>query len=98
MAVIEISQTRVPLAINFDRNADVFYVSTGWEGPVEGMGCYDGIELNFQHDTTLPCGVTVIGFHAYGWAKRLPELADVIADHLHVPNDQIYAALTASLG
>lgn len=86
-----------PLAVQFDRDADVLYFSAGWDGPIEGAGLPDGVELDFRTETHEPCGVTVIGVHAYDWNLRLDELAEIVAKHLTLPRERVLAELTMVL-
>lgn len=85
------------LDVTLDAAADVLYVSTGWTGTVEGAGFLDGVQLDFELDTDTPCGVTVIGFSHYDWRQRLPELADVVAQHLSVPSSQALTDIQGAL-
>lgn len=85
------------LDVQLDVDADVLYVSSGWNGPIEGTGQPDGVQLDFALDTNNPCGVTVIGFSHYGWPERLPELATLVAEHLTVSRNRALTDLKAVL-
>lgn len=79
----------ISLSIVLDREADVLYATAGWDGPVEGTGLPDGVELDFKLDSDEPCGATIIGFQAHRWPDRLPELAGIIANHLALSSTAI---------
>lgn len=96
MAVTHIVE-KMPLSVIFDRGADVFYISTGWDGAVEGSGLPDGVELNFRLDRDEPCGITVIGFNAYGWPARMTELSQIVASHLGVTQQSALMELENAL-
>lgn len=97
MAIANFIAPPTPLSVELDRDADVLYLSSGWQGPVEGAGLADGIELDFCLDTDTPCGVTVIGFRVYGWDARLHELADLVGGHLGRSREHVLMELTAAL-
>jgi hypothetical protein len=75
---------RIPLSVDYDRNADVLYVGIGKPVPSEGEDHSRGIVLRYSMKDNYPNGVTVIGFRGHQWDRNLPMLADIIAKHFSI--------------
>jgi uncharacterized protein YuzE len=69
---------------DYDRRADVLYVSAGEPVASEGTGSVNGIELDFAVENGKPCGATVIGLRRNGWADNIAKLSEIIARHISV--------------
>jgi hypothetical protein len=54
----------------FDRRADVLYLSLGQPRPDEGEDKDQGIVLRFGVPDDKPSGVTVVGYVEFGWSKK----------------------------
>ncbi|HEY5306254.1 MAG TPA: hypothetical protein VIJ52_06270, partial [Pseudolabrys sp.] len=62
MVAIKERSTSIAPQVDFDRLADVLYISAGPPVPDEGEDRPSGIVLRYGMDTSAPTGVTVIGF------------------------------------
>jgi hypothetical protein len=87
------AKTEAGLVADYEEATDVLYLSVGPIEPVESEGVRDGVELDFRLDTAIPCGVTVVGYRQHRWDSRLSELADITAEHLSIPLENILSAL-----
>jgi len=86
---------RSDLALRYDKNADVLYVLRGEPVPAETDEDELGLLLRFALSDGHPCGVTILDFHRDNWSKRVRELSNAVASHLHVPAWEISEALSA---
>lgn len=74
----------IPPAVDYDRMADVLYVTLGRPVPDEGEDRPRGIVLRFAIKDDFPSGATVIGFRRNKWDKELLTLSEIIGSHLMV--------------
>ena len=72
------------LTADYDRDADVLYVSIGEPRPGVGEDGPDDVVLRYDQDDHQPSGVTVLGFRENGWAGRMQALAAIVAHHAGV--------------
>jgi len=82
------------LAVDYDVDTDVLFISDGYACPSEGESRQDGIIV--RHPLSNPlvaCGVVVVQFRASGWAGNVAKLAVVIAGILLVEPEQMFGAL-----
>jgi hypothetical protein len=84
------------LEVDFDRDADVLYVSRGNPVPSYAGEAPDGILLRWADDDSRPTGVTAIDFCG-NWSGRLPEFYAVVAAHLRVPERTVARAMESVL-
>lgn len=85
------------LVVDFDRRSDVLYVTYGSVHAVEGEAGPFGIEVDFDAESNLPCGITVIGLHEYGWDRRLGDIAQVAGEHLGLAPATVLSAVRTAL-
>ena len=86
------------LTADYDRDADVLYVSVG--DPRLGIGD-DGpndVILRYDQDDHHPSGVTVPGFEENGWASRKQVLAAIIAHHVGVGEAEAQDIIASATG
>lgn len=74
---------------DYDRLADVLYLSLGPPKPDEGENTGQGVVLRFSMDDNSPSGVTVIHFKRLRWPDKIGVLSDIIAKHLRVSERNI---------
>jgi Protein of unknown function (DUF2283) len=87
MVAVRDKIARIPPAVDYDRHADVLYVSLGKPVPDEGEDRPRGVVLRFSTKDDHPTGVTVIGYRRNGWSNDLQALSRLIALHLTInPN------------
>ena len=82
-----------PLKAAYDRTGDVLHVALGKPVPAEGEGRQGGVELRYALLDDHPCGAAVIGFRRHSWPRRIDRLCGVIADHLHIPVEDVKSAI-----
>jgi hypothetical protein len=82
--VAAVQHRTASLTADYDRVADVLYVSVGEPRPGFGDDGPDDIILRYDRDDHHPPGVTVPGFQENGWAGRKQALAAIIAHHVGV--------------
>ena len=85
-----------PLIAAYDRTVDVLHIALGTPVPAEGEGRQGGIELRYALVDDHPCGAAVVGFRRNEWPRKIDRLCGVIADHLHVPVEEVKDAITAA--
>lgn len=71
------------LAVSYDRDSDVLYVSAGNSAPSYIEDLPDGVMLRYSFDDDSATGVTVIEFYE-AWHSRLAQLSKIIADFLEL--------------
>jgi hypothetical protein len=79
--------------VDYDREADVLYVSLGRPQSDEGEDHPKGIVLRYRIKDNLPSGVTVIGFRHFGWHTERAALAETIAAHLSIDRGEVERAI-----
>jgi hypothetical protein len=84
---------RIPPGVDYDRAADVLYVSLGRPVPDEGEDRPRGIVLRFAVEGDRPTGVTVIGFRRNGWNNDLHSLSKLISRHLTIDSNGVLEVL-----
>ena len=77
----------------YDRAADVLYVSLGTPRESEGEDRPAGVVLRYGMDDNRPSGVTVIGFAENGWSRHKIKLAKIVSSHLSVSSSEVRSAL-----
>jgi Protein of unknown function (DUF2283) len=82
--VAAVQHRTASLIADYDRDADVLYVSVGEPRPGFGEDGPDDVILRYDQDHRQPSGVTVLGFHENGWSGRTQALAAIIAQHVRV--------------
>jgi uncharacterized protein YuzE len=78
--------------VKYDRLADVLYVSTERNGPSYAREGSDGIVWRYLESDGSLVGVTILDFDCY-WKGHLPDLADQVARHFHVPTKKAKTVL-----
>lgn len=87
MVAVRDKIARIPPGVDYDRAADVLYVSLGKPVPDEGEDRPRGVVLRFAVKGDHPTGVTIVGFLRNGWSTDLQSLARLISRHLTIdPN------------
>jgi hypothetical protein len=89
------TKTTVPgLAVDYDVDTDVLFISNGYACPSEGTSRQDGLIVRHPlNDPLVACGVVVVQFRASGWASNVGKLAVVVANILSVEREQMFGAL-----
>jgi hypothetical protein len=90
--VAAIARERI-IEANFDRRADVLYLSLGKPRDDEGEDGPRGVILRFGADDGHPSGVTVIGYIDNGWPRDIDELAAIASVHLAVRKADVIKAI-----
>lgn len=81
--------SRPALTADYDQDADVLYISVGKPRPSEGEDLECGIVLRYPFDDpTHVWAVTVVGYKANGWARKVEVLAKRLAPLLSVSRDE----------
>jgi hypothetical protein len=83
------------VSVDYDRDADVLYVSQGDPVPATSDEDEHGLVLRFALTGGRLCGVTVLGFK-HQWGDRKGALAEVVGGHLHVPMSELQTAIQSA--
>jgi hypothetical protein len=97
MVAVRDKIARIPPTVDYDRMADVLYVSLGKPIPDEGEDRPRGIILRFAMKDNIPSGVTVVGFHHNKWDKDLLALSEIVGLHLMIDPVGVLFALEREL-
>jgi hypothetical protein len=97
MVAVRDKIARIPPTVDYDRMADVLYVSLGKPVPDEGEDRPQGIVLRFAIKDNIPTGVTVIGFRRNKWDRNLLGLSEIIGTHLMIDPVGVQYALLQEL-
>ena len=80
---------------NYDRDADVMYVTFGDYQPGFGDDGDDDVILRFADADGAPSGATIIGYAELGWPDRKDRLSEIVSRHLGVRPSEVSKALAA---
>lgn len=89
--------TNPVIVADYDRAADVLYISRGNPRPDEGEDFVRGIILRFAMDNSQPSGATVVGFVHNRWRSDIGGLANKLSKHLRAPAPEIEKAIRKAL-
>ncbi len=81
------------LRLDYDADADVLYISKGRPRPGYGDEGPEDVELRYSFDDDTPIGATVVAYKRLNWPKREADLSLIVANHLHIPNEEALFAL-----
>jgi hypothetical protein len=89
---------RASLTADYDRTADVLYLTLQPALPDEGEDAPRGVVLRFSMDNNKPTGVTVVGLVHNHWDIQIDCLSKIIADHLMTPQNYVKDAIKTAIG
>lgn len=85
------------VSADYDRAADVLYVSIGSPVPAEGEDFARGLILRYSMSDDSPVGATIIGAAHNLWLQDIDELSDTLAKHLKMPKSKISSAILGAI-
>ena len=91
--------SRPALSADYDRDADVLYISVGAARPSEGEDLERGIVARYPFDDPSHVwAVTIVGYKANGWAPQVNMLAKRVASLLSASDFETAAVIRRSTG
>jgi hypothetical protein len=84
---------RLAIEADYDRHADVLYISLGKPRPDEGEDKPHGVVFRFSIEDGAPSGATVVGYRRNEWDKAVQNLSATIANHLSVSSEDLMTAI-----
>jgi hypothetical protein len=96
VAITKVGRTPRLMA-DYDRHADVLYLTLGQPVSDEGEDRPRGIVLRFAVKNDTPSGVTVIGFSRNNWPSHVLELSSIVSQHLRIDPLEVDRAINRIL-
>jgi hypothetical protein len=88
-------EIRDQLSVDYDRGADVLYITYGVVRPGYGDDGPDDVILRYSLQGDAPIGATIIGYSECGWRDRHNRLANIVSNHLGLRFEEVINALNS---
>lgn len=85
------------LTADYDRMADVLYITIQPAIADEGEDGPHGVILRYGMANNTPTGATIVGFGRNRWSERVDALARIVAAHLARPQIEIEEIIRGAL-
>lgn len=73
--------------LDYDKIADVMYITLYPPVPSEGEENKHGIEIDYSIENGFPCGMKIIGYKRYGWTRKADTLASCFSNVFKKPKE-----------
>ena len=84
------------LVVDYDRDADVLYITSGPPRPGYGDEGEDDIIFRFAESDGVPIGATIVGYEALDWPQRRFRLYKIVANHLRLAESEVASAFAVA--
>jgi len=74
---------KIKYTYDYDKRADVLYITTVPPVPSEGEENNNGIEIDYSIKDGNPCGIKLIGYKKLGWERKSEDIINCVSTNLN---------------
>jgi hypothetical protein len=93
-----LSQWKTRVTADYDRAADVLYVTLATPVPDEGEDAPRGVILRYSMKDNSPTGATVVGLANNNWLTEVDNLSTILSKHMKTNSNEIKEAILDAVG